>query len=102
MGDRPAEGSLAEWYRYRAEILDAASDDITLIVDCHSFPSDLAPNVDICIGFNEDLSKPSNPIIDMVAETFRDAGYLVALNRPYANALAPPSRGVGIGLAFAV
>lgn len=80
---------LAEWYRYRAEILDAASEDVALIVDCHSFPSDLAPDVDVCLGFNEDLSKPDQPIIDLVAQTFRDAGYSVAFNRPYANALAP-------------
>lgn len=80
---------LAEWYRYRAEILDAASEDATLIVDCHSFPSDLAPDVDVCICFNDDLSKPSQLVIDLVAETFRAAGYSVAFNRPYAKALAP-------------
>ena len=80
---------LAEWYRYRAEILDAASDDVTIIVDCHSFPSDIAPDVDVCIGFNEDSSKPSQQTIDLVAAKFRDAGYSVAFNRPYANAIAP-------------
>jgi N-formylglutamate amidohydrolase len=80
---------LAEWYRYRAEILAAASDEVTLIVDCHSFPSDLEPECDICIGFNSDLSKPSWPIIDLVATAFRNAGYSVAFNRPYSNALAP-------------
>lgn len=80
---------LAEWFRYRAEILDAASEGVPLIIDCHSFPSDLSPDVDICIGFNEDSSKPSQQTIDLVAETFRNAGYAVALNHPYANALAP-------------
>ena len=80
---------LAEWYRYRAEILDAASDDVTIIVDCHSFPSDIAPDVDVCIGFNEDSSKPSQQTIDLVAAKFRNAGYSVAFNRPYANAIAP-------------
>lgn len=80
---------LADWYRYRADILDAAREDVTLIVDCHSFPSDLAPDVDVCIGYNEDTSKPSERTIALVAQTFRDAGYAVAFNRPYANALAP-------------
>jgi putative restriction endonuclease len=28
-----------------------------LLLDCHSFPSELS-DVDICIGFNEDWSKP--------------------------------------------
>ena len=37
----------------------AASEDVTLIVDCHSFPSDIAPDVDVCLGFNEDASRPS-------------------------------------------
>ena len=82
-------GFLAEWYRYRAEVLAAAADGATLIVDCHSFPSDLAPDVDICIGFNEDASKPDEATLERVARVFRDAGYSVAFNRPYANALAP-------------
>ena len=48
---------LADWYQYRAELLDKASrgGENPRIVDCHSFPSDLAPNVDVCIGFNEDV-----------------------------------------------
>ena len=82
-------GLLAEWYRYRAEVLAAAADGATLVVDCHSFPSDLAPDVDICIGFNEDASKPAAATLELVARVFRDAGYSVAFNRPYANALAP-------------
>lgn len=80
---------LADWYRYRAEILDAASEGVPLIVDCHSFPSDVAPDVDVCLGFNEDSSSPSQETVDLVAQTFRTAGYSVAFNRPYANALAP-------------
>lgn len=82
-------GFLAEWYRYRAEVLAAAADGATLVVDCHSFPSDLAPDVDICIGFNEDASKPDEVTLERVARVFRDVGYSVAFNRPYANALAP-------------
>ncbi len=82
-------GFLAEWYRYRAEVLAASATGATLIVDCHSFPSDLAPNIDICIGFNEDASKPAVATLELVAHIFRDAGYSVAFNRPYANALAP-------------
>ena len=82
-------GFLAEWYRYRAEVFAAAADGATLVVDCHSFPSDLAPDVDVCIGFNEDASRPDETTLELVASVFRDAGYSVAFNRPYANALAP-------------
>jgi len=80
---------LAEWYRYRSEVLFAASGRPSIIVDCHAFPSEVAPDVDICLGFNEDSSKPREQTIESVANIFRNAGYSVALNRPYANALAP-------------
>ena len=80
---------LADWYRYRAEILNAAHEDVTLIVDCHSFPSDVALDVDVCLGYNEDASRPSQQTIEQVAKVFRDAGYSVAFNHPYANAIAP-------------
>lgn len=82
-------GLLAEWFRYRAEILAAASHGFSLIADCHSFPCDLAPDVDICIGFNEDASKPDDRTLDFVADTFRKIGYSVQFNHPYANAIAP-------------
>ena len=82
-------GCLSEWYRYRAEILEAAQDGVAIIIDCHSFPSDIAPDVDVCIGFNDDESKPSLQTIGQVERRFRDAGYAVAFNRPFANALAP-------------
>lgn len=82
-------GQLAEWFRYRADILTAASGGRPLIIDAHSFPSDLAPEVGVCIGFNEDASKPGGFAIDAVRRIFEAAGYAVALNRPYANAIAP-------------
>lgn len=81
---------LAQWFKYRAELmLAAAKGDRPLILDCHSFPCDLAPDVDICIGFNEDASKPSPEIIHEVTNIFQKAGYSVAHNRPFANAIAP-------------
>lgn len=36
----------------------------TLVVDCHSFTSSLSPQVDVCIGYNEDDSKPDDDVID--------------------------------------
>ncbi len=81
---------LAEWYRYRAEVLEcAAMGERPLIVDCHSFPEDLAEDVDICIGFNEDASCPPHEVLDAVAGRFSGAGYSVGFNQPYSNALAP-------------
>ena len=43
----------------------------------------------MCLGFNEDVTRPNQRTIEQVAQLFRDAGYSVAFNHPYANALAP-------------
>ena len=61
----------------------------TLVIDCHSFPGTLAPDTDICIGYNEDWSKPSQGTIDCIVDTFLDAGYNVDINRPYSNSITP-------------
>ena len=90
VGARSWNARLAEWFRYRAELMAAvAQGDRPLIIDCHSFPSDLAPDVDICIGFNDDCSKPSDEVLAVVTDAFNAAGYTVAHNRPYSNAIAP-------------
>ena len=60
----------------------------SLLIDCHSFPSDLS-EFDICIGFNDDWSRPSDFIIDLVVEFFKKKGYKVSINSPYSNAIAP-------------
>ena len=61
----------------------------TIIVDCHSFPSRLAPDVDFCIGFNEDESKPDDCTINGIIRIIRRHGYRVAVNAPYSNAITP-------------
>ncbi len=60
----------------------------SLIVDCHSFPSDLA-DVDICIGYNDDDSKPEKELLDRVERLFDTAGFRVGLNNPYPNSITP-------------
>ena len=81
---------LAEWFQYRAEVMEAASlGERPLIIDCHSFPNGLAPDIDVCIGFNDDESRPPQDVLDSLAACFRSAGFSVAFNSPYANALAP-------------
>jgi len=63
----------------------------TLLIDCHSFssqPTLLVPNpsnVDICIGFNEDWSKPTEHTIDTVLQYFDGLGYKVGVNTPFSN-----------------
>lgn len=63
----------------------------TLLIDCHSFsrvPTLLnsdALDVDICIGFNADDSRPGDDVIDGVVSYFRSCGYKVGVNSPFPN-----------------
>ena len=59
-----------------------------LLLDCHSFPSEIS-DVDICIGFNEDWSKPHQQTIEFAVNLFEENGYKVGINEPYSNSEAP-------------
>lgn len=59
-----------------------------ILVDCHSFPKELS-DVDVCIGYNDDWSKPNENIIDSVCDIFRKHGFKVGVNTPYGNSLTP-------------
>ena len=60
----------------------------TFLIDCHSFPSDLS-DVDICLGFNEDWSRPDDGILESVESVFKEQGYKVGINSPYSNSISP-------------
>lgn len=59
-----------------------------LLVDCHSFPEDLS-DVDVCIGVNDDWSRPDYHLIDSVLQHFTSRGYCTRMNSPYSNSMAP-------------
>lgn len=63
-----------------------------LLIDCHSFPSEMNRNIDICIGFNEDRTKPSQSTIEYIYSTFERVGYRVGVNEPYSNSISPNCR----------
>ena len=75
------------YHKYIQQIRNSTTDN-TLLVDCHSFPPELS-DVDVCIGFNEDWSKPEQQTIDIIIRRFYDAGYKVGVNNPYSNSLSP-------------
>ena len=75
------------WKSHQAQLSLQLRPD-ALLLDCHSFPSDLS-DVDICIGWNEDWSKPNLQVIEAVANRFDDYGYKVGLNTPYSNSMTP-------------
>ena len=60
----------------------------SILIDCHSFPEDLA-DVDICIGVNDDWSRPSEKTIDRSIEIFSSHGYNTGINEPYSNSVSP-------------
>ena len=59
-----------------------------LLLDCHSFPSEMS-DIDICIGYNEDWSKPNKETIELAVNLFEDCGYKVGINEPYSNSKTP-------------
>ena len=46
-------------------------------------------DVDICIGFNEDWSKPCKETIEFTVNLFEENGYKVGINNPYSNSETP-------------
>jgi len=63
-----------------------------LLIDCHSFselPNPLNEHprndVDICIGFNDDETRPSDATLAGIVDHFGACGYRVALNDPFSN-----------------
>jgi len=62
-----------------------------LLLDCHSFSSlpNLLnfnpPNIDICVGFNDDSTCPSEALIKYIVQYFQSLGYKVGINNPFSN-----------------
>ena len=62
-----------------------------LVIDCHSF-SNMAnllcsnpPDVDICVGYNDDNTRPNYVTIGNIVQYFRSKGYKVGVNTPFSN-----------------
>ena len=88
--DGETEASLlAHWISYQDRLSDALVGS-SLLIDCHSFPADVY-DVDICVGFNDDTSKPDDSIIQLIVEHFKWYGYSVGVNVPYSNSITPPA-----------
>lgn len=66
--------------------LKSMINDKTLLIDCHSFSNSLS-NIDICIGFNNDWSRPNDKIIETIMDVFN--GFKIAINEPYSNSISP-------------
>ncbi len=85
--------TLMAYYTQYIDMLRKSITEGTLLIDCHSFPSDKA-DVDICIGLNDDWSRPHENVLGAVCSIFNADGYTVEINHPYANSIAPAVNGL--------
>lgn len=83
------ECAMRQYYRHMVRLAAAITSPDTILIDCHSFPEDLS-NVDVCIGLNDDWSRPTDAMIDFIVKHFRNAGYQTEINTPYSNSITPP------------
>ncbi|MCF0164122.1 MAG: N-formylglutamate amidohydrolase [Bacteroidales bacterium] len=67
----------------------------SLLLDCHSFSNgatllqpDISMNhgIDVCLGWNNDFTRPKDEVLSLVTNYFKAKGYSVGLNTPYSNA----------------
>lgn len=95
------ESLLYSYYRPHHQRLTAAvtaalaAEGQATVIDCHSFPSVPLPyevdqdrqRPDICIGTDEFHTPDS--LSDALVQFFREQGYIVALNQPFAGSIVP-------------
>lgn len=85
---KQSEQNLLALWKWHQRRLSSQLSEGALLLDCHSFPEELS-DVDICIGFNEDWSKPDKATIEMAVNHFMNHGYKVGVNTPYSNSETP-------------
>lgn len=81
------EFALLSYREHRQRLIRALTLN-TLLIDCHSFPADLS-ETDICIGINDDWSRPDDSLVDKTVSHFLAKGYSVKVNDPYSNSISP-------------
>jgi N-formylglutamate deformylase len=43
------------------------------------------PDIDICIGYNDDETRPDKVVIGNIVQYFKSLGYKVGINTPFSN-----------------
>ena len=76
------------FYAPHIKRLKALLSPSTFLIDCHSFPDDFS-DVDVCLGFNDDWSRPEDRILNAIESIFTRQGYKVGINTPYSNSISP-------------
>ena len=95
------EELLEKYYRPHHALLELKvddalnADDHALVIDCHSFPIQRQPyeigeegsRPEICIG--TDSFHTPDGLLRLTENCFRDAGFSVSIDRPFAGAITP-------------
>ncbi len=87
-GDVDAETLMAMYYKHH-NALKSELTETSLLIDCHSYPTKVCKDIDVCIGYNEDGSKPSEELIELISNHFKGYGYRIGINKPYSNSISP-------------
>ena len=86
----------ADYHAHVSKKLVSLDNDI-LLIDCHSFsalPNLLnsnPPDIDICIGYNDDETCPNKVVIGNIVQYFKSLGYKIGINEPFSNSKTFPS-----------
>ena len=78
---------IMQMWENHQKALASELDKDSILVDCHSFPSELS-HYNICIGYNDDWSYNSE-LIDGIIDIFKSSGYSVGINEPFSNSITP-------------
>ena len=76
------------WRKHQDRLKSLITDTQTLVIDCHSFPSDIS-DVEVCLGYNNDWSKPCDDMIGFIDHLFSMNDIKLAINDPYSNSITP-------------
>ena len=87
MNEEQIKNTMQLWEQHQEKLKEYIKSPETVLIDCHSFPSDLY-NCDICIGHNDDWSY-NKDIVDGIVEIFKSMGYSVEINKPFSNSISP-------------
>lgn len=87
MTEKQIKETLRLWEQHQKNLKKHIKSQNTVLIDCHSFPSDLS-DCDICIGHNDDWSY-NGKIINGIVKIFKGMGYTVEINKPFSNSITP-------------
>ena len=87
MTEKQIKETLRLWEQHQKSLKKHIKSPNTVLIDCHSFPSDLS-DCNICIGHNDDWSY-NGKVVNGIVKIFKGMGYTVEINKPFSNSITP-------------